>query len=70
MLTLLALLCCSYFSTYIDPAKANGQKLAISVHCSISIFAYLWAWAQRCAQPLRSENVLPVLISSSFLQAS
>lgn len=55
----------------------SGQRLEdmdISVHCDLQIFEWLMKWVKRDTisqemwQTLDSSNVVPILVSASFLQ--
>ncbi|GAX75181.1 hypothetical protein CEUSTIGMA_g2625.t1 [Chlamydomonas eustigma] len=62
-----------YFQEHIKHVP-QGQIVKISVHCDCSIFAWLFSWVQckvqnGTARPqITPTLVLPILISSSFLQ--
>lgn len=55
-----------------------GQKLEdmdISVHCDLQIFEWLMKWVRKdksheTAPHLEANNVVPILVSASFLQVS
>eukprot|EP00798_Chlamydomonas_sp_ICE-L_P014280 gene14280-20254_t len=63
-----------YFRSYLKNQIQPGQEVDISVHCDYLIFEWLLNWAKSTYEPqvacpqLSLELVLPVLISSNFLQ--